>query len=303
MFLVKNESAAPLRPDRPARPYPVRVLLHAAGHVPVHDVLQPGDIEPAAGDVRGHEARRLPGLEVAQRGFALLLLELAVQARHLLAVPAQRLADEVYRLDPVREHQNARPRPPVVLAQLREVLQQFARLLVLRAHVHGLLDIAHVVRAPLALASRGDRDVGLIDLFPADADLSLASILTIAGPGASHAFATARTVLGNVALNRSVWRPGLEPMTPGVAGSLRSVSSSRSFRGSASRNASSCSANPSASMRSASSMTSMRARAGAARRSPARRPACRACQPPAAPGRRAARAAPPAPPGSRRRTR
>ena len=49
-------------------------------------------------------------------------------------------------------------------------------------------------------------------------------------------------------------------MTPGVAGSLRSVSSSRSFRGSASRNASSCSANPSASMRSASSMTSMRAR-------------------------------------------
>ena len=106
--------------------------------------------------------------------------------------------------------------------------------------------------------------VASFDRFPPFSDASAASIFTIAGLGASHAFATARTVFGNVALNSSVCRPGLDP-SPAAAlfpsSPAAGAAPSRSFAGSPDpRSFSSCSANPSASMRSASSSTSKRAR-------------------------------------------
>ena len=74
--------------------------------------------------------------------------------------------------------------------------------------------------------------------FPSP-DLSADSIFTIAGFGASHVLATARTVLGKVALNSNVWRPGLRPI-PTASASAPSPSpapspASRSLPGSAFR--------------------------------------------------------------------
>ena len=74
------------------------------------------------------------------------------------------------------------------------------------------------------------------DRFPSP-DLSADSIFTMAGFGASHVLATARTVLGKVALKSNVWRPSLRPI-PGASAPFPSPSTSpasRSLPGSAFR--------------------------------------------------------------------
>ena len=115
---------------------------------------------------------------------------------------------------------------------------------------------------PSPLPPAATATVASLDRLPPSALLSAASILTMAGFGASQAFATARTPLGNVALNISVCRPGLLPMPGSAADWFDRLAdpSSRSLAGRASRICSSCSANPSASIRSASSSTSSLAR-------------------------------------------
>ena len=138
---------------------PVRVLLHAAGHVPVHHVLQSGDVQTSPGDVRGDEHRGLTALEVLQRLVPSLLLELAVQRDTLLAVSLEHVADEVHRLDPIREHQHPAPAPRVVLPKLGDVLQKLTALLVLGADVDRLVHVEVTRRAAFSgvLTPRGNR--------------------------------------------------------------------------------------------------------------------------------------------------
>ena len=134
----------------------MRVLLHAAGHVPVDDVFEPRDVETSPRDVRGDEHRGLTALEVLERLVPALLLELAVQRAHLLAVPFEQVADKVNRLDPVGEDQHAALAPPVVLPELGDVLEQLPALLVLGADVHGLVHVEVPGGDAVALTPRGD---------------------------------------------------------------------------------------------------------------------------------------------------
>ena len=134
----------------------MRVLLHAAGHVPVDDVFEPRDVETSPRDVRGDEHRGLTALEVLERLVPALLLELAVQRAHLLAVPFEHVADKVNRLDPVGEDQHAALAPPVVLPELGDVLEQFSALLVLGADVNGLVHVEVPGCDAVALTPRGD---------------------------------------------------------------------------------------------------------------------------------------------------
>src|SRR6185437_13115219 len=73
----------------------VHIILGVIRHVEAEDVAQPGDIEPARGDVAGHQQPNLPGLEAAERLGALWLRHVAVERGGVVPVARQRFVEDV----------------------------------------------------------------------------------------------------------------------------------------------------------------------------------------------------------------
>ena len=263
MFLVKNESAAPLRPDRPARPTRCVYCSTLPGMSQFTTCSKPvmSSPRPATSVATRHGV--FPDLK--SRSAASRFSCFSSPCKHPTFSPCLRSVSPT-KFTVLIRFANTSTRDLDRPSFLRNSVTCFNSLRAFLCSAHTCTVCSTSLTSnerPSPLPPAATATLASLDLFPAEADLSLASILTMAGPGASHAFATKRTDLGNVALNMSVWRPGREPipfLSVLVKDSRWRLSSSRSFAGNASRNDSSCSANPSASMRSASSITSMRAR-------------------------------------------
>ena len=99
--------ASPLRPARPGAADAVHVGLGVVGHVVVHDVADPLDVEAARGDVRRDQDVELSALDARHRALAVLLLHVAVQRRGSEAPRLESLGQLDGRLLGAREHEHA----------------------------------------------------------------------------------------------------------------------------------------------------------------------------------------------------
>ena len=134
-LLVGDEGDRPPgAPDPAGAPDPVHVDLGVVGQVVVDDVGDVLDVEPAGGDVGGHQQRQLALLELDHHPVALALAHVAVQRLDPQAAVGELLVE---------------PRG----ADLRAAEDD--RLL-------GLLGPQHLDQ-PIGLLLRLDRDVGLLD--------------------------------------------------------------------------------------------------------------------------------------------
>ena len=263
MFRVKNESAAPFRPDRPHRPTRC-----------VYCSTDPG-MSQFTTCSRPVMSRPLPATSVATRHgvFPDLKSRSAASRFSCFSSPCSiptfspwRRSASPTKFTVLIRLQNTNTRDRDRPSFLRKSVKCFSNFLVFLCSAQTCTVCSTpATSAPSPLPPAATATLAAFDFLPSALDLSVVSILAIAGFGASHIFATALTVLGNVALNSNVWRPLRIPIPPGAAKfpsstSFPSTSSSLSFRGNAFLNVSSCSANPSASMRSASSMINIRAR-------------------------------------------
>src|SRR4051812_21160459 len=89
-------------------PNPVDVIIRSLGHVEVDHVAQRFDVDPARGDVGGHQNLVLAILESGKRGGALALRPVAVNSLRLDAALHQLLGESVGSVLGAREHQRLR---------------------------------------------------------------------------------------------------------------------------------------------------------------------------------------------------
>ena len=267
MFLVKKLSAAPLLPDRPARPTLCAYCSTLPGMSQLTTCSRPVMSSPR------------PATSVATRhGVFPLLKSLSAASRFsCLSSPC---SDPTF--SPCRLSVSATNRTVLIRfanTSTRDLLRpsfsrrsvtcfKSLRAFLCSAHTCTVCSTSDAETPPpsFVFPPAATETFAAFERRPSFDDLSSASIFTIAGLGASQSFATARTVFGNVALNSSVCRPSRAPI-PGPAAASEPLpafappsASSRSFLGNAALIASSWSANPSASMRSASSSTNILAR-------------------------------------------
>ena len=256
MFLVKKESAAPLRPLRPARPTLCVYCSTLPGMSQFTTCSSPVMSKPRPATSVATSTGDLPLLKSFNAWSRLSCLSSPCSVMHFSPC---RLSMSPTKFTVLILFANTSTRLLLRASFFRSSVMCFRSLrpFLCSAQTWTVWSTLRSPAAPPSAASLPPAAIAVVaslDRLPPSPLLSAASILTIAGFGASHVLATARTPLGKVALNIKVCRPGRLPM-PGSA--TDSLPWSRSFRGSASRICSSCSANPSASMRSASSNTSI----------------------------------------------
>ena len=87
--------ASPLRLRAARAPDAMDVILRMLRHVVVDDVAHVRDVQPARGNVRGHQHLKPAGAEALQRLFALLLRAVRVQHGHGVIVALEQAHDAV----------------------------------------------------------------------------------------------------------------------------------------------------------------------------------------------------------------
>mmetsp|Transcript_10053 Transcript_10053/g.18959 ORF Transcript_10053/g.18959 Transcript_10053/m.18959 type:complete len:415 (-) Transcript_10053:346-1590(-) len=140
---VSNRFTRFLLPSRP--PDPVSVLLQGGRKVIQDHVPQSRNVYPSSCNVRGHKRVHLAALEILHGANPLLLVPLPVNHHAPLLVLLQESKQVAAFLDRVDEYQYLRDVSDPFFLRVRshrlQVFQELPALLVLRAHLHHLLDV------------------------------------------------------------------------------------------------------------------------------------------------------------------